>query len=192
MCKSSYHFRMVAGRTNSCFGVRSDELFVREGSLVSGAVQSLLRCPKCKRRLKVLPRSMTCMRSGCRSSFPIVNQTPVLINEMSSVFSISDFVENKDTTFERKKSRNLMGLIRGLVPTISRNQRARENYAKIARLLKTKSARPKVLVLGGSILGEGFEVLAKDPTLEMVETDVSFGPRTELICDAHDLPFAAE
>jgi ubiquinone/menaquinone biosynthesis C-methylase UbiE len=28
--------------------------------------------------------------------------------------------------------------------------------------------------------------------LELVESDVSFGPRTMLICDAHDIPFADE
>jgi ubiquinone/menaquinone biosynthesis C-methylase UbiE len=34
------------------------------------------------------------------------------------------------------------------------------------------------------------EILAKYPdSIEFVETDVSFGPRTMLICDGHNLPF---
>jgi ubiquinone/menaquinone biosynthesis C-methylase UbiE len=33
------------------------------------------------------------------------------------------------------------------------------------------------------------EVLADATDIELVETDVSFGPRTQLICDAHDIPF---
>lgn len=33
------------------------------------------------------------------------------------------------------------------------------------------------------------ETLVNHPAIELVETDVSFGPRTLLICDAHDIPF---
>jgi SAM-dependent methyltransferase len=35
-------------------------------------------------------------------------------------------------------------------------------------------------------------VLLRTPDLDVVETDVALGPRTGLVCDAHDLPFAAE
>lgn len=34
--------------------------------------------------------------------------------------------------------------------------------------------------------------LAQNGSLELVDTDVSFGPRTMLICDAHDIPFQDE
>lgn len=33
------------------------------------------------------------------------------------------------------------------------------------------------------------EGLASEPRIQLVDTDVSFGPRTQLICDGHDLPF---
>jgi SAM-dependent methyltransferase len=33
------------------------------------------------------------------------------------------------------------------------------------------------------------ECLADDASIELVESDVGFGPRTMLICDAHDIPF---
>jgi hypothetical protein len=46
-----------------------------------------------------------------------------------------------------------------------------------------------VLVAGGSIPGEGMEALATAQSLELVATDVSFGPLTVLVCDAHDIPF---
>jgi ubiquinone/menaquinone biosynthesis C-methylase UbiE len=34
------------------------------------------------------------------------------------------------------------------------------------------------------------EQLLASPAIELVETDVAFGPRTQVICDAHALPFA--
>jgi SAM-dependent methyltransferase len=54
-------------------------------------------------------------------------------------------------------------------------------------LLK-RSKKPRVLVLGGGILGSGIKALL-DSSIEFVETDVSFGPRTMAIVDAHVIPF---
>jgi SAM-dependent methyltransferase len=63
------------------------------------------------------------------------------------------------------------------------------NFAQLARLLLADSDEPRVLVVGGRVLGQGIEHLLGQPDIELVETDVAFGPRTGLICDAHDIPF---
>ena len=47
-----------------------------------------------------------------------------------------------------------------------------------------------MLVIGGSRVGQGMQEFVDDPRLELLESDVSFGPRTSLICDAHQLPLA--
>jgi SAM-dependent methyltransferase len=36
------------------------------------------------------------------------------------------------------------------------------------------------------------DCLLNNPAIELIETDASLGPRTQLICDAHDLPFKDE
>jgi ubiquinone/menaquinone biosynthesis C-methylase UbiE len=46
------------------------------------------------------------------------------------------------------------------------------------------------LVIGGRSPGHGMEQLLTSQTIDLVETDVAFGPRTQVICDAHALPFA--
>jgi uncharacterized protein YbaR (Trm112 family) len=51
------------------------------------------------------------------------------------------------------------------------------------------SQKPKILVIGGSILGEGIETIINNPSIDIIEGDVSMGPRTQIIFDAHDLPF---
>jgi len=48
------------------------------------------------------------------------------------------------------------------------------------------------LVVGGGVVGAGLGRLLDHPQIEVVETDVSWGPQTKLICDAHDLPFQDE
>ncbi len=76
-------------------------------------------------------------------------------------------------------------------PGITREPRAKRNYAKFVDLLLEKTDRPRVLVLGGSIEGQGMEPLLSNPNIELVETDVAFGPRAKMICDAKaTLPYA--
>jgi SAM-dependent methyltransferase len=113
------------------------------------------------------------------------------LNEKGSVFSINDFVSQRDTTFNLPKSKFKEVLLR-LIPNISENIKARKNYDRLVSLLLSQSASPRVLIIGGSILGQGMEPLVQNRSLELVESDVSFGPRTMLICDAHDIPFEDE
>jgi SAM-dependent methyltransferase len=120
--------------------------------------------------------------------FPIVGGIPVLINESSSVFSVDDFVHSRNTTFNLKRSRIKELLVR-MLPKIGKNMRAKGNYDKFTKILIGQLSKPKVLVVGGSIVGKGLESFLNLSSIEMVESDVSFGPRTRLICDAHDIPF---
>jgi SAM-dependent methyltransferase len=52
----------------------------------------------------------------------------------------------------------------------------------------SRSDRPTVLVIGSGVEGVGFEYARSQAAIQFIETDVSFGPRIELICDAHNLP----
>lgn len=78
------------------------------------------------------------------------------------------------------------------MPTIHRNIKGKSNYSRLSDLLLKRSTSPRVLVIGGSILGQCMESLMNTATLDLVESDVSFGPRTMLICDAHNIPFEDE
>jgi SAM-dependent methyltransferase len=112
----------------------------------------------------------------------------VLINEQSSVFSIDDFISHRKTFFENRSESILKKTIRGLIPTISKNIKGKSNYRRMNDVLLRHSTSPRVLVIGGSILGQGMEDLANNSAVDFVESDVSFGTRTMLICDAHDIP----
>jgi SAM-dependent methyltransferase len=113
-----------------------------------------------------------------------------LINDNASLFAINDFVAHRQTTFNLRNS-SIKRSIKRLLPRLGRNIKGKRNYQELARLLLSQSPAPRVLVIGGSILGDGMESLAGDSRIELVETDVAFGPRTQLISDAHDIPFAS-
>ena len=155
---------------------------------LSETVQQLLRCPFCKTELQLYDKHYKCNNPQCHFLFPIINNIPILINENNSIFSINDFIHNHNTTYYSSINRFEQTIIQFL-PDISRNIKGRENYKKLAKLLLGQSDTPKVLVIGGSILGAGMEAITMHPDIELIESDVTFGPRTALICDAHNIPF---
>ncbi len=76
-----------------------------------------------------------------------------------------------------------------MLPTISKSIKSKSNYVRVRDVLLSETASPRVLVIGGSVLGEGMEALTRTGAIELIESDVSYGPRTKLICDAHEIPF---
>jgi SAM-dependent methyltransferase len=117
----------------------------------------------------------------------MIGDIPVLIDEDQSVFSIDAFVRQQPTFFRDELGR-VARILRKAIPEI-RNERSRKNYRSLRDRLMTRGGHPRVLVLGGSILGYGMESLDTHD-IELVETDVALGPRTKLVCDAHSIPFA--
>lgn len=156
--------------------------------MMTGTVHDRFRCPVCRCPLNARDNVLSCLNPGCAREFPVVDGVPVLINDENSLFTREDFAAGKSTTFDLGRSPWIRRVDRWL-PSLSRNLAAQQNYRHLAGQLLARSANPVVLVIGGSILGSGMEALAAEPRIRLVETDVSFGPRTQLICDAHDLPF---
>jgi SAM-dependent methyltransferase len=156
---------------------------------LSQTIQKLLCCPKCHDELKKIDDKLECINSKCATCFPVVNGVPVLINEQSSIFSIDDFISFRNTFFNNLNESRLKKNLRLLIPNISNNIKAKANYCRLSEMLLAQSTSVRVLVIGGSILGQGMEYFTKNTAIDLVESDISFGPRTMLICDAHDIPF---
>jgi len=121
--------------------------------------------------------------------FPVKNGIPILIDDDASIFSIDDFLRDHNTYFDLAPKNPVKQFIKQLIPDTSRNIKTVNNYQNFVKLLLTQSNSPKVLVLGGSILGKGMKVVLEYPEIVLVESDISFGPRTDVILDAHSIPF---
>ncbi|MGB5711680.1 MAG: methyltransferase domain-containing protein [Waterburya sp.] len=154
---------------------------------ISIDIQKKLLCPSTKGQLK---QNGEYLESVIDSSirYPIIDGTPVLINNDHSLFSIDDFVHKKNTTFNlnSEKENIIKKIIRELIPKTDANIKSKGNYDKIASLLPKNS---KILVVGGSIKGQGMDSIYDNESFEIVSSDVTFGEYTDIICDAHDLPF---
>lgn len=147
---------------------------------------SLLRCPQCAGDLRQASQSFQC--DGCGADYPISGGAPVLIAESKSLFDIATFT-NRDATFFRPVGR-LRAWISRWLPDVSLNLSANRVLGEMSQQLTARVAEPTVLVIGGGVIGGGMQRLVDDPRIQLIETDAAVAPRTKLICDAHDLPFA--
>ena len=154
---------------------------------ISADTQQKLLCPSTKVELKQNGEYLDNVIDPS-ISYPIVEGIPILINNDNSLFSINDFVNKKNTTFNLnpEQENSIKKIIRELIPEINANIKSKGNYDKIASLLSKNS---KILVVGGSIKGQGMDSIYDNESFEIVSSDVTFGEYTEIICDAHDLPF---
>lgn len=156
---------------------------------------SIFVCPKCKSTLNTEGNTIYCTNTSCNKHYPVLNGVPILINDDNSIFSIKDFESNRETSFSMSEERRSKfgKWVKFLTPTISHNLVAEKNYAYLLKLLlsnSTISTTKKALIIGGGIAGKGMDRFLSSDQIDIIETDISFGPRTQIICDSHDLPFA--
>jgi SAM-dependent methyltransferase len=126
-------------------------------------------------------------------AYPLVDEVPVLINERRSTFRIADYRHARRCSPTPSRAGQISGWLDRRLPSLSRNLGSRENYKLLSELVLAQAAdrgRPRVLLVGAGAGGVGSEVLIEDTRLDCVETDVALNQRTQIVCDAHDLPFA--
>jgi SAM-dependent methyltransferase/uncharacterized protein YbaR (Trm112 family) len=155
---------------------------------LSSELREILRCPVCGASLMFNGNEIRCAAATCGARFPITSGIPVLLNDSTSVFSADQLLDRGSA--EPSLLWQALHVAARRMPSNGRNLVAAKNFPRFGQLLLEESARPLVLVVGGRVAGQGMDGLLSNDKIEFVETDVDFGPRTRLICDAHDLPFA--
>ena len=154
---------------------------------ISNELQQKLQCPFTKSRLIVNNNFLESIHDPIRK-YPVINGIPILINNENSIFSIEDFINKASTTFDLKESW-IRKMVKRFMPKITHNIKAKKNYREIIELLPRNA---KVLIVGGSIKGLGMDEFYATDSFEIIGSDVSFGPYTNIISDAHDIPFKDE
>lgn len=152
------------------------------------ALFARLRCPKCLAALVLESVWLHC--ENCHARYPVVENIPVLIDENRSLFRVDDFTARKTTTLPKSSVRSSRNSLRRRLFGRSLNLAVDKNIEQLLAELRSREAeKRKVLIVGGGIIGAGCQQLLDAPNINIIETDVSFGPRTEVICDLHCLPF---
>jgi SAM-dependent methyltransferase len=116
--------------------------------------------------------------------YSVVGDVPILLDTDSTPF------DPPLDTGALPSSRTLRAILDRLVPSPTRAVGSRRRFDRLADLVSARDRRARVLVIGGGETGQGMDDFIKRPELELIETDVYIGPRTQVVCDAHRLPFA--
>jgi SAM-dependent methyltransferase len=138
-----------------------------------------LRCPATGARL-VRDGAVLRTEDGSRS-YPVRDGVPILVAPEKSLFAPAAGPPPR---------RGLLRRLAARLPRDTANAGTAPLVARLRTLLLNGTSRPRVLVVGGGTLGAGMSPLLDDPAVDTTETDVWLGPRTRLVCDGHDLPFA--
>ena len=155
-------------------------------------VRKNLVCLSCSGSLEdavITNEKMQC--GNCKQVYPVVSNIPVFINESESVFSFADFTNQKNLFFDISKRGKALSFISRILPSIGGNNLGKINFNFLETLLvKSKpDNKSSVLVIGGSIVGDGMSDFIDSIHLDIVNGDVSFGPKTKIIFDAHSIPY---
>ncbi len=154
-----------------------------------------LICVSCKSSMaEVISDNGSIKCNNCQMVYPIVNNIPVIIDEAESIFSFSDFTKQKNLFFDISKRGKALGYISRIIPSIGGNNLGKINFKFLESLLINNNPKnkPKVLIIGGSIVGNGMYDFINSNFLDIIEGDVSFGSRTKIIFDAHSIPYKDE
>jgi SAM-dependent methyltransferase len=159
----------------------------RTGSLPAG-----LRCPSCHANIAAdAGESLVC--AGCGTKYPVVGGVPVLINEANSVFTTEEVIRAGPYAFDPASAKTgIVQRIRDSIPSSSANYVGTRLVNDLHALLTNEHARPRILIIGGGVIGRGIQAMVDDPSVELVESDIFIGPRTGVLFDSHDVPFEDE
>jgi SAM-dependent methyltransferase len=171
----------------------SGELSQPPGAILrlSADLQQRLRCPACGSPLGLARDACTCLAAACGARFDVAAGVALLIDEESSVFSAQQALSRLSAGPETFCGR-LPRRLRDLLPALGANHGAVTSLRTFQRLVLEQSVRPRVLVIGGAWVGAGMAPLLADPRIDWVESDVWLSERTQLVCDAHRIPFVED
>lgn len=166
------------------------------------SVTPLLVCPRCHGSLlgdDAAPAGFHCTTASCRyaapGSFPVLDRWPVVVDVERSLLdaaTVEGWLAAEDTHEVRRGLREplverLPASVRGIWKPL--NRVAERNIARLLALLPRRPAR--VLVVGGGTVGNGLAALyASGGDVEVIGFDLYGSDVTQLIADAHDIPFA--
>ena len=162
-------------------------------------ITEIICCPRCRGKLRyeesARREQYLCVNDDCKYSkngFSIVSGQPVLIDFDSSIVSNDFFHENSGQSHMRRDNgrTSIKSRIRRLL--FGTNSIAVVFSRRIIEQLKDVSTRPRILVIGGGAKGSGTEPLYADNSIDLVGTDIYASPYTQVISDAHQLPFLNE
>ena len=152
--------------------------------------RGLLACPRCCSPLTGSIASLACSLESCGREYPAIGEPskPVLIDSETSIVDVTALVESHGASLiVRGNNGRLKEFV--LRRTETRNTTA-EHYARrlVEDLIAETDGRPRLLVIGGGVIGSGVEVLYKCRNIDLLAFDVYNSDNCQFLADGHHIP----
>lgn len=152
------------------------------------ALLPLLRCPVTGAQLSQVGGEL--VAPGVR--YPLIGCVPIVVRDGHALLdraALAEGARHPSAATSRRRS-GAGALIRRFVPGDSRNVGIEHHLRVFRAELSGRTSNPRVLVIGGGVVGVGLLPLLTDPLTRVISSDVFPGPHTDVVCDGHELPFA--
>lgn len=157
-------------------------------------VKKILICPQSGCPLVQEGESFVPLIDGKSSKirYRSVSGQPILVDFANSVLDENEiFMRDGASVLQRRQSR-LRSWIKGRLLRPNANRLAAMISQEFARLLKKRSKRPKLLMVGAGGKGIGTDVFYDDPNIQVIGFDIYASPLTHFIADTHQIPIESE
>ena len=124
-----------------------------------------------------------CLHSSSLNAFPVINGIPFLISEIKTDTVCN--LEYGKKYVERPFSK--LGTLKKWI--MGESAVTKKNCNSFVDFVDKLAERPKVLVIGGGQKGSGTTELWNNENIEIVSFDIYTSNTTDLVCDAHYMPF---
>jgi SAM-dependent methyltransferase/uncharacterized protein YbaR (Trm112 family) len=158
-----------------------------------------LVCPRCRSPLikRDDAAELVCSDAACDRVFPVVDDTPILINDENSVFAIADFTRPRkgagisvDTIMLRGEApapaERLRAALRRTAERLIYFSVNASDWSSEKSVEYVAKALPAARIL---VVGAGDKRYPNLPNVSYTYTDVILGEGADYVCDLHDLPF---
>lgn len=153
----------------------------------------LLCCPRCRSAL--LPSrpdegaaALSCANPACpyaMAGFPAVQGTPVLVDFDRSILSRDAVLASGAAPTKTRTRSRITRLRRRLT---SPKGPTADNARLFLDRLKTLTPHPRLLVIGGGVVGNGADILYQDTDISLIGLDIYRSDLVQIIADGHQLP----
>jgi hypothetical protein len=148
-------------------------------------VLEILRCPKTGNRLQQIANKLVVESGSQPIEYEIVENCPILIDFDKGIFNKDNFLA-LPSLIETNSYHGVLGFFRNLVNPIQ--SASIENLKQFVDLLFSQQEHPRVLIVGGGIVGSVMNDFYNDPRISIVSFDVYTSPHVQFVADGHNIP----
>ena len=148
-------------------------------------VFALLRCPKTGASLNQISSDFLVSNNSKKIHYKIIEGYPILIDYEKSLF-LEDQIVTLNSVVNRQTYNGIMKTIKRIVTP--QNKVSIKNIINLKKLLSTANGKKRVLIIGGSTIGQGTKSLYDDPSIELIAFDIYATQNVQFVADTHNIP----